>query len=125
MCVSHSIDSEKIASVDFFRDILQVFAPVVCQDDIALFLERVQVADDAAVEEQVIFHARFVDDELDALCLQPLHDPLNGGLHEIVGSGLHRQAVATGYSAVCVKSNMPAMSPFPQNEDELQADLFC
>ena len=58
-----------------------------------MFLELVQVADDAAVEEQILFHARFVDDELDAFRFQALHDPLNGRLPEIVGAGFHRQAV--------------------------------
>ena len=88
-----SVDSEQIASIDFFRDIFQVFIPAIRENDVALFLELVQVADDAAVEEGNLLHARFVDDQLNAFSLQAFHDALNGGLPEIVGAGLHREPV--------------------------------
>ena len=73
-----SVYAEQIACIDFFRDIFQVFSPAVCEDDVALLLELLQIADNTAVKERILFHTRFINDKLNSLGFQAFHDSLNG-----------------------------------------------
>ena len=62
----------------------------------ALLLEGVQIVYDFASKESgAVLQSRLVDDHSCTLCLDTLHDALDGRLAEVVGVGLHRQAVDT------------------------------
>ena len=59
-----------------------------------MILERIKVVDDFAAEEGVTVLERWlVDDDLGTLGLDALHYALDGALAEVVGVGLHGQAV--------------------------------
>mgnify|MGYP000832514801 CR=1 FL=1 len=61
---------------------------------IAHFLKLSQIIDHKATKEGVsILQSRLIDDHSCTLCLDALHDPLNGTLAEVIAVALHRQAV--------------------------------
>ena len=87
---------EEVAGVDLFADVVEDGVVAVCEDAAALCLELGEVVDDAASEEgAAVFEGRLVDDDAGALRLNALHDALDRGLAEVVGVGLHRQAIHT------------------------------
>ncbi len=66
-------------------------------------LEVGEVVDDAAAEEGgAVSKGRLVDDDLGAFGLDALHHALDGRLAEVVGVGLHGQAVNAYHTVVLV-----------------------
>ena len=90
----------EVAGVDFVHDGLQLGAVPVGHDDLTDVLELVEVPDDPAAEEAVLLEGGLVDDHLHPLGLQALHDALDAGLAEVVGVGLHGQAVEPHHAGV-------------------------
>ena len=88
-----SVAAVDVARVDPVGHVREHVGTPVCDDHVGPLLELVQVAHDLRVEEQVVLQRRLVDDDLDALGLQPLHDALDRGHPEVVGAGLHDQPV--------------------------------
>ena len=68
-------------------------------DGICLRLKLGEVVDNEAAEEgAAVLEGRLIDDDVGALSLDTCHNALDGGLAEVVGVGLHRQAIETdGY----------------------------
>ena len=62
-------------------------------EDGSTFFGSLVVNDLAAEKSAAVFQCRLVDDNLCALCLDTFHDSLNGRLAEVVGVGLHREAI--------------------------------
>ena len=89
---SASVFAEQVAGIDLVRDIAQIVGHAVGDDDVGNGLEFGEVADDARMVELILEQIGLVDDDFDAFGLDPLHDALDRGLAEIVGSSLHRQA---------------------------------
>lgn len=88
------IAGEEVAGVDFFGDVVEFFRHSVCYYGAGEVFELSEVVDNAAAEESgAVFKGRLVDYDLRALCLDALHDALDRGLPEVVGIGLHGQAV--------------------------------
>ena len=89
------ISKIKIPCINLIHHIPDLIAAAVGNDDIRDFFEFTKVMDDAGMEEGLIFQCGFVDYDFHALCFDPFHDALDGGLAVIVGVGLHREAVDT------------------------------
>ena len=67
----------------------------------ALLLELVEVIDNLGTEEcRAVLKCRLVDDDLRTLGLDALHHALDGTLAEVVGVGLHRQAIYSDHTCV-------------------------
>ena len=82
-----------ISRVHFVRHVREFVAPAGGDDHVAAGLEGLQVVRDLGAEEFRRVQRGFVDHHRHALGRHALHDALNGTLAEIVGVGLHRQAV--------------------------------
>ena len=88
------VASEDVAGVDFVLYVVQNSIVAVCDDGLGFRLEFFQVINDLAAEEGgAVFEGGFVDDYLGSLGLDALHDALDGRLTEVVGIGLHGEAV--------------------------------
>ena len=85
----------QIPRVHLIEHIGYIVVIPVSEDYIAHLFEFIQIADNAAIEEALLFHSRLVDHDLNSLCLDALHDALNGGLAEVVASCFHGQAIHT------------------------------
>ena len=90
------ISSKYIPGIYLILDIIQTGIIAVGDDGMALSLKCLQVIDYfAAKEGAAIFECRLIDNDLSALCLDTLHDTLDGRLAEVIGIGFHRQAIDT------------------------------
>ena len=85
---------KNVPSINLVMDVVEAGVIPICDDGLGHFLEFLQVVDDETAEEGgAVFEGGFVDDDLGALCLDALHDALDGALAEVVGIGLHGEAV--------------------------------
>lgn len=90
------VAAEEVAGVDFVGDVGEGGVEAVGDDGVRAGLELGEVADHLAAEEGGAGgEGRLVDDDLGALGLDALHYALHGALAEVVGAGLHREAVDT------------------------------
>lgn len=95
------VTSEQVTGVDLVLDIIETAVIAVGDDGLTALLERGEIVHNLAAEEgRSVFQSRFVDDDGSTLGLDALHDPLNGGLAEIVGVGLHGQAVHADHAGL-------------------------
>lgn len=79
------ISSENIPCINLILHIVQTNIIAVCNDSLTLHLKLCQVVYDLASKERAaILKCWLVDDDLSPLCLNSLHDALNGRLAEIV-----------------------------------------
>ena len=89
-----SVAAEEVAGIDLIADVVQAGVIAVGDDGPGFPLEGSEVIDDLAAEEGcAVFQGRFIDDHGGALCLDTLHDALDGGLAEVVRVRLHGEAV--------------------------------
>jgi len=97
------VSFEDVAGVDFSLDIIEGAVVAVGDDGLGEGFELGEVVDDEAAEEGgAVFERGFVDDDLGTLGLHTLHDTLDAGLAEVVGVGLHGEAIdANGALALC------------------------
>src|SRR4051794_29480838 len=72
-----SVVAEEVARVDLVLDVAQLVDEPVGHDDVAPALQLGEVADDLGAVEAVLVELGLVDDDLDALGLDPLHDALH------------------------------------------------
>ena len=94
LCRRDLVAAEDVAGIDLGGDVAEGVVEAVGDDGLAAGLEGGEVVDDEAAEEGGAVGERgLVDDDLGALGLDALHDALDGGLAEVVGVGLHRQAI--------------------------------
>ena len=94
LCRRDLVAAEDVAGIDLGGDVAEGVVEAVGDDGFAAGLEGGEVVDDEAAEEGGAVGERgLVDDDLGALGLDALHDALDGGLAEVVGVGLHRQAI--------------------------------
>ena len=90
----HSIALKNISCVYFIIHIIQALVVAVCDDSVAHFLELIQIVDNQTAKEGIaIFQGRLIDDHSCTLCLDALHDTLNGTLTEVIAVALHGQTV--------------------------------
>ena len=87
------IPAEQISGVDFGIYIGKVVVPTVGDDHGCAGLETGKVMGDFAALEVGLVQRGLVDEHGNAIGLELLHHVLNGGLTEIVGTGLHGQPV--------------------------------
>lgn len=73
------IFTKQITSVDLVDHIFQHICHAVTDDDVGFFLEFVEVLNHARVEKLRFIKSRFVDDDVNPLGLEALHDPLDAG----------------------------------------------
>lgn len=90
---SRSIPEIQVPGVYLVHHRLQLRAVPVGDDDLAGGLKFLPVPDHPAAEEHVLLQRGLIDDHLRALGLQTFHNALDAGLAEVVGVGLHGQAV--------------------------------
>src|SRR5690606_27942568 len=88
-----SVRTEQVAAVHFANDVADVVGHTVGDDDVCLLLELLEVVNDTGVEELAFLEHRLVDNDLDALRLDALHDALDAGGAEIIRTSFHDQAV--------------------------------
>ena len=94
LCRRDLVATEDVAGIDLGGDVAEGVVEAVGDDGFAAGLEGGEVVDDEAAEEGGAVGERgLIDDDLGALGLDALHDALDGGLAEVVGVGLHRQAI--------------------------------
>ena len=87
---------EDVAGIDFGGDVVEDGIVAVGDDGLGLGLEGGEVVDDKAAEEgAAVWKGGLVDDDLGTFGLDALHHTLDAALTEIVGIGLHRQAIDT------------------------------
>ena len=87
------IPLKQIPRVNLVRNVSELVAPAVGDDHVAAGLEGLQVVRDLGAEELRRVKRGLVDHHGHALGLHALHDALDGARAEVVGVGLHRQAV--------------------------------
>ena len=94
-CTSRSplIPLKQVPRVHLVCHVSEFVAPAVGDDHVAAGLEGLQVVRDLGAEELLRVKRRLVDHHGHALGLHALHDALDGARAEVVGVGLHRQAV--------------------------------
>ena len=98
---------EYISCVHLALDVVQDGVVAVGDDGVGLGLEGGEVVDDAGAEEGgAVFEDRFVDDDLGALGLDALHNALDGGLAEVVGARLHREAVDADHDLLLLRGRV-------------------
>ena len=91
-----SVSAEDVSCVDFLFDVVEGRIVAVGDDAAAYILEFLQVVDDLGAKEScAVFKGGLVYDNGSTLCLDALHDALDGGLPEVVGICFHGQAVYT------------------------------
>ena len=84
---------KQIPRVHLVRLVRELVASVVGDDHVAAGLEGLQVVAHLGAEELRRVQRGLVDNHGHALGLHALHDALDGARAEVVGVGLHRQAV--------------------------------
>ena len=90
----YSVPLEQVSCVYLFGNVGKLGRGAVGQDGAGEALELGKVVDHPAAEEGgAVFKRRLIDDHGGPLGLDALHHALYGGLAEVVGVGLHRQAV--------------------------------
>ena len=101
-CLSAKLVSAKqIARIYFLLNIVQTAIVAVGNNGLTALLEFRQIIHDfTAKEGRTILQRRLIDDDRCALCLDTLHDALNGGLTEVVRVGFHGQAVYANHNIV-------------------------
>ena len=73
------VSAEDVARVDFVFHVIQAIIETVGDDGMTLRLEVFEVVDNLAAEEGgAVLKGWLVDDDLGSLCLDTLHDALNG-----------------------------------------------
>lgn len=87
------VSLKQIPRVDLVRYVRELVAPAVGDDHVAAGLEGLQVVGYLGAEELRRVQRGLVDHNGHALGLHALHDALDGARAEVVGVGLHRQAV--------------------------------
>ena len=79
------VSSKYISCINLILHIIQTSIVTVGDDGMALCLEGFEVVLYSATEEgATLFQGWLVDDYLSTLCLDTLHDALNGGLAEVI-----------------------------------------
>lgn len=84
---------KQIPRVNLVCHVRELIAPAVGDDHVAAGLEGLQVVGHLGAEELRRVQRGLVDHNGHALGLHALHDALDGARAEVVGVGLHRQAV--------------------------------
>lgn len=84
---------KQVACIDLVRHVRELVAPAVGDDHVAAGLEGLQVVGHLGAEELRRVQRGLVDHHGHALGLHALHNALDGARAEVVGVGLHRQAV--------------------------------
>ena len=84
---------KQIPRVHLIRHVRELVAPAVGDDHVAAGLKGLQIVRDLGAEELRRVQRGLVGLHGHALGLHALHDALDGARAEVVGVGLHRQAV--------------------------------
>ena len=80
------IPIEQVSRVYLVLDVVEAAVIAVCNDCLALILERIKVVDDFAAEERfAVLESWFINDDFGTLCLDAFHDALDRTLAEVVG----------------------------------------
>ena len=87
------VSAEQISGVDLGIHVSEVAVPTVGDDHGCTGLETGKVMGDFAALEVGLVQRGFIDEHGDAIGLELFHHVLNGGLAEIIGTGLHSQSV--------------------------------
>lgn len=106
------VSTEQVAGIDLLLHIVQAAIVAVGNNGLAALLELVQIVDNLAAKEgSAILQSRLIDDNCRALGLDTLHDALNGRLTEVVGVGLHGQAVDADDTGLLVRRVILVLFP--------------
>ena len=85
ICLTSLVPAEDISCINLLLYIIQTSIVAVGDDGMALCLEGFEVVLYSATEESTtLFQGWLIDDYLCPLCLDALHDSLNGTLTEVV-----------------------------------------
>jgi len=88
------INPIQISGIYFLPDIIQTAVIPVRNNSITMALEHSQVIHHFATEERrAVLQCRFVNNNRCALCLDALHNTLNGALAEVIRIVLHCQPI--------------------------------
>ncbi len=88
------VSSEYIPCINFFLYVIKAHVIAVGDDCMALSLESLHVIHHLAAEESASVLKRWlIDNHPGSLCLDTLHDALDGTLAEVVRVGFHRKAI--------------------------------
>lgn len=106
------VSTEQVAGIDLLLHIVQAAIVAVGNNGLAALLELVQIVDNLAAKEgSAILQSRLIDDNCRALGLDTLHNALNGRLTEVVGVGLHGQAVDADDTGLLVRRVILVLFP--------------
>lgn len=88
-----SVPSEQVSRVDLVGDVGEVVGPAVGDDHVAAAFEALEVHGHLGAEEVVARERGLVDKHGNTLCLDALHDALDGARPEVVRTALHGESV--------------------------------
>lgn len=92
------VPAEQVAGVDLVLYVIEARVITVRDNGVRALLELIKVVDHfGAKEGRAVFERGFIDDNRRTLGLDALHHTLNGALAEVVGVGLHGQAIHTNH----------------------------
>lgn len=117
---------KQIPRVHLVRHVRELVAPAVGHDHVAAGLEGLQVVGHLGAEELRRVQRGLVDHHGHALGLHALHDALDGARAEVVGVGLHRQAVnAHDRLLLALVDAVPHHLQHPSATKSLRVRLGC
>ena len=92
------VPAEQVTGVDLVLYVIEARVITVRDNGMRALLELIKVVDHfGAKEGRTVFERGFIDDNRRPLGLDALHHTLNGALAEVVGVGLHGQAIHTNH----------------------------
>src|SRR5690554_2567053 len=101
---SPSVTTKQIPRIHLAFNVREVLTPTIGNNHIRLLLEGSQITNNPGVEKLVFLQLWLINNHLNTLGLDALHDSLNGGSTEIVRAGFHHQAVHTHHLWVAGKN---------------------
>ena len=123
---SFLISSKNIPSINFLFHIFQTIIIAVGYDSMALGFENIKIIHHLASEESCpIFQCRFINNHLSTLCLDALHDTLNGTLTEVIRVGLHGEAIHAYYTGMLTASIVAAVFIISLLNQDLSSQRMC
>ncbi len=89
----YSVLPKQITAVNFVCHIADIVGDAVGHNDVCFFLEWEKIIYHSGAKEFSLLENWFIDNNLDTFGFDALHDALDAGGAEVVGTGLHDEAV--------------------------------
>jgi len=120
------VSPQNIPSINFLFHILQAFVIAIRYNSMALLFESIKAIHYPAAKEcGSVLQRRFINNHLGTLCLDALHDTLNGTLTEVIRVGLHGEAIHAYYTSMLTVSIVAAVFIISLLNQDLSSQRMC